>query len=52
MPHKHKRKRGDDEAEFNLPPSQRARSLQVGKKNATVGKGTPGKGTPGKGTAG
>ncbi|KAH6987302.1 hypothetical protein BKA56DRAFT_576561 [Ilyonectria sp. MPI-CAGE-AT-0026] len=29
MPHKHKRKRGDDEAEFNLPPSQKARSLPV-----------------------
>ncbi|KAM0435062.1 hypothetical protein ACHAPT_003151 [Fusarium lateritium] len=34
MPHKHKRKRGDDEADFNLPPSQRARSLPVASKNA------------------
>ncbi|KAF5606831.1 urease accessory protein [Fusarium subglutinans] len=39
MPHKHKRKRGDDEADFNLPPTQRARPLQVGKKKATTGKG-------------
>ncbi|KAI9158810.1 hypothetical protein HJFPF1_06808 [Paramyrothecium foliicola] len=30
MPHKHKRKRGDD-SEYDLPPSQRARSLPVGK---------------------
>ncbi|KAF4975096.1 hypothetical protein FZEAL_8075 [Fusarium zealandicum] len=34
MPHKHKRKRGNDEAEFNLPPSQRARPLPVVSKNA------------------
>ncbi|KAI8714199.1 hypothetical protein NCS52_01139400 [Fusarium sp. LHS14.1] len=46
MPHKHKRKRGDDEAEFNLPPSQRAKSLPVGSKNA--GKDGSQKGKKGK----
>ncbi|KAF7542764.1 hypothetical protein G7Z17_g11305 [Cylindrodendrum hubeiense] len=34
MPHKHKRKRGDDESEFNLPPSQKARSLPVSLKSS------------------
>ncbi|KAF7562574.1 hypothetical protein G7046_g1562 [Stylonectria norvegica] len=29
MPHKHKRKRGDDDSEFNLPPTERARPLPV-----------------------
>ncbi|KAF5671522.1 urease accessory protein [Fusarium heterosporum] len=38
MPHKHKRKRGDD-ADFNLPPSQKARPLQVGKKSAPAAAG-------------
>ncbi|KAF5026032.1 hypothetical protein F66182_1887 [Fusarium sp. NRRL 66182] len=48
MPHKHKRKRGDDDADFNLPPSQIARPLQVGKKNATAGKDAPVKAKKGK----
>ncbi|EGX92559.1 urease accessory protein UreD [Cordyceps militaris CM01] len=33
MPHKHKRKRGDD-ADFNLPPSQRAMPLPVNSKTS------------------
>ncbi|KAM3516024.1 hypothetical protein MY11210_000306 [Beauveria gryllotalpidicola] len=36
MPHKHKRKRGDD-ADFNLPPSQRAMPLPV---NSVASNGT------------
>ncbi|KAF4469910.1 urease accessory [Fusarium albosuccineum] len=48
MPHKHKRKRGDDEADFNLPPSQRARPLPVGSKNGTAGKDGQQKGKKGK----
>jgi hypothetical protein len=37
MPHKHKRKRGsDDAAEFNLPPSTRAVALPVNKPKAVV----------------
>ncbi|OAA66230.1 urease accessory protein UreD [Cordyceps fumosorosea ARSEF 2679] len=39
MPHKHKRKRGDD-ADFNLPPSQRALPLPVNSKSAGVSSGT------------
>ncbi|KAM0251027.1 hypothetical protein ACHAP5_001907 [Fusarium lateritium] len=39
MPHKHKRKRGDDSGDFNLPPSQKARPLQVGKKSVPDAKG-------------
>ncbi|KAM5342740.1 hypothetical protein ACJ41O_013706 [Fusarium nematophilum] len=48
MPHKHKRKRGDDEADFDLPPSQRARPLPVTSKNATAGKDGSAKGKKGK----
>ncbi|KAH7166262.1 hypothetical protein EDB81DRAFT_781906 [Dactylonectria macrodidyma] len=40
MPHKHKRKRGDDEAEFNLPPTQKARSLPVTLKSSKHAKET------------
>jgi len=36
MPHKHKRKRGED-PDHDLPPSQRARPLPVGKKTKTQG---------------
>ncbi|KAK5993156.1 hypothetical protein PT974_06584 [Cladobotryum mycophilum] len=36
MPHKHKRKRGDDDAEFNLPPTQTARPLLVGNKKQNI----------------
>ncbi|OAA77439.1 urease accessory protein UreD [Akanthomyces lecanii RCEF 1005] len=39
MPHKHKRKRGDD-ADFNLPPSQRAMPLPVNSKKSVVSNGT------------
>ncbi|XWW96635.1 hypothetical protein V2A60_004612 [Cordyceps javanica] len=39
MPHKHKRKRGDD-ADFNLPPSQRALPLPVNSKKAVASHGT------------
>merc|ERR1712000_307828 len=35
MPHKHKRKRGED-PDFDLPPSQRARPLPVGVKGKTA----------------
>ncbi|KOS17799.1 hypothetical protein ESCO_002560 [Escovopsis weberi] len=36
MPHKHKRKRGEDEAEFDLPPTQNARPLPVKNKNGSI----------------
>ncbi|KAJ3498783.1 hypothetical protein NLG97_g861 [Lecanicillium saksenae] len=39
MPHKHKRKRGDD-ADFNLPPSQRALPLPVNSKSIGTSTGT------------
>ncbi|EHK15120.1 uncharacterized protein TRIVIDRAFT_81401, partial [Trichoderma virens Gv29-8] len=35
MPHKHKSKKGGFEAEFDLPPTEKARSLPVNKRNAT-----------------
>ncbi|KAL7930533.1 hypothetical protein V8C35DRAFT_154041 [Trichoderma chlorosporum] len=35
MPHKHKLKKGEFEAEFDLPPTEKARSLPVNKRNAT-----------------
>ncbi|KAK7403948.1 hypothetical protein QQX98_010279 [Neonectria punicea] len=38
MPHKHKRKRGDDDADFNLPPTQKARSLPVTLKSSKIEK--------------
>ncbi|KAL7943034.1 hypothetical protein V8C42DRAFT_331134 [Trichoderma barbatum] len=34
MPHKHKSKKGEFEAEFDLAPTERARSLPVNKRNA------------------
>ncbi|KAL7899131.1 hypothetical protein HDV63DRAFT_395401 [Trichoderma sp. SZMC 28014] len=37
MPHKHKLKKGNDlEAQFNLPPTESARSLPVAKRNGTT----------------
>ncbi|KAH0493713.1 hypothetical protein TgHK011_000367 [Trichoderma gracile] len=36
MPHKHRSKKGDNAAEFDLPPTQNARPLPVNKRNATT----------------
>ncbi|PTB63595.1 hypothetical protein BBK36DRAFT_1126751 [Trichoderma citrinoviride] len=39
MPHKHRSKKGDNGAEFDLPPTENARPLPVKKRNATTTSG-------------
>ncbi|TFA99947.1 hypothetical protein CCMA1212_007979 [Trichoderma ghanense] len=36
MPHKHRSKKGENAAEFDLPPTENARPLPVNKRNATT----------------
>ncbi|KIW86375.1 hypothetical protein Z517_01771 [Fonsecaea pedrosoi CBS 271.37] len=36
MPHKHKRKRADDDSNFDLPPTSRARTLTVHQKQESI----------------
>ncbi|KAL6862393.1 hypothetical protein J3F83DRAFT_746186 [Trichoderma novae-zelandiae] len=39
MPHKHRSKKGENAAEFDLPPTESARPLPVSKRNATTTSG-------------